>query len=386
VTRHPADNNGTTQCARFHFIPFHRIAFRSQENEMKSPLPVPPAAGQQPGTVPAAAPATCRYPGCGNPARTRAGDGPGAPPRYCGLMVAEDRGEHGTAEVTHTALTAFRRRQELSGADAGADAGRPVTVAVARAAAIRDDALAAITGLSARLEGVLGQLGGIGAQLAAAASPEAAEAQIEAVRAETTADLEAARAELARQVTLTHAAREAGTEARAAAAQAITAMETAQAALADAGTRAEAAAAAQAETARQAHARAAQARAAADAATQDARAQVSQLQAETRAAITAARDERDTALAQAAAATAHAQDARDQLTQLRDDHDRHAAELTTAHQAQLATLGDTITELRQLLHRAEADTAAERAERQRLTTHLHELTTRPAGNRKAATP
>ncbi len=331
---------------------------------MKSPLPVPPAAGQQPGTVPAAAPATCRYPGCGNPARTRAGDGPGAPPRYCGLTVAEDRGEHGTAEVTHTALTAFRRRQELSGADAGADAGRPVTVAVARAAAIRDDALAAITGLSARLEGVLGQLGGIGAQLAAAASPDAAEAQIEAVRAETTADLEATRAELARQVTLTHAAREAGTEARAAAAQAITAMETAQAAQADAGTRAEA----QAETARQAHA------------------QVSQLQAETRAAITAARDERDTALAQAAAATAHAQDARAQLTQLRDDHDRHAAELTTAHQAQLATLGDTITELRQRLHRAEADTAAERAERQRLTTHLHELTTRPAGNRKAATP
>src|SRR5271165_4065130 len=307
---------------------------------MKSTLPVAPAAT-----------ATCRYPGCGNPARTRAGDGPGAPPRHCGQAVAEDRGEPGTAQVTHTALTAFRRRQELAGQDSGPDAGRPVTGAVARAAAIRDDALAAITRLSAQLEGTLGQLGGIGAQLAAAASPEAAEAQIEAVRAQTTADLEAARAELARQVTLTHAAREAGTEARAAAAQAITAMETAQAAQADAGTRAEAAAAAQAETARQAHAQAAQARAAAD------------------AAITAA-----------------TQDARAQLSQLRDDHDRHAAELTTAHQAQLATLGDTITELRQRLHHAEADTAAERAERQRLTTHLHELTTRPGGNRKAATP
>ena len=78
---------------------------------MKSPLPLPPAAGQQPGTVPAAGPATCRYPGCGNAARTRAGDGPGAPPRYCGQAVAEDRGEHGTAGVTHTALTAFRRRR-----------------------------------------------------------------------------------------------------------------------------------------------------------------------------------------------------------------------------------------------------------------------------------
>ena len=171
----------------------------------------------------------------------------------------------------------------------------------------------------------------------------------------TTADLEAARAKLARQVTLTHAAREAGTEARAAAAQAITAMETAQAAQAAAGTRAEAATAAQAETTRQAQAQAEQARAAADAAitaaTRDARAQASQLQAETQAAITAARAERDTALTQAAAATAHAQDARDQLTRLRDDHDRHAAELTTAHQAQLATLGNTITKLRQRLHR-----------------------------------
>ena len=89
---------------------------------MKSPLPVPPAAGRPGAAVPAPAPATCRYPGCGHPARTRAGDGPGAPPRYCGQAVAEDRGEHGTAEVTHTALTAFRRRQELAGQDSGPDA------------------------------------------------------------------------------------------------------------------------------------------------------------------------------------------------------------------------------------------------------------------------
>ena len=73
---------------------------------------LPGAAGQQ-DAAPAAA-GTCRYPGCGHPARTRARDRPGAPPRYCGRTVAEDRGEHGTAEVTHTALTAFRRRQELA--------------------------------------------------------------------------------------------------------------------------------------------------------------------------------------------------------------------------------------------------------------------------------
>jgi len=350
-----------------HPVPFHCIAFRSQESEMKSTLPAPPAAT-----------AACRYPGCGNPARTRAGDGPGAPPRYCGQAVAEDRGEPGTAKVTHTALTAFRRRQELAGHDSGPDASRPVTGAVARAAAIRDDALAAITRLSAQLEGALGQLGGIGAQLAAAASPEAAEAQIEAVRAETTAGLEAARAELARQVTLTHAAREAETEARAAAAQAITAMEAAQAAQAGA----EAAAAAQAEAARQAHAQAEQARAGAGAATQAACDQASQA----RAAVTAAHAERDTALAAAASAATSAQDARDQAARLRDDHERHAAALAVAHQAQLDALGEAITELRQRLNRAEADTAAERGERQRLTAHLQELTTRPASGRKTATP
>ena len=81
---------------------------------MKSTLPAPPADA-----------ATCRYPGCGNPARARAGDGPGAPPRYCGQAVAEDRGGHGIAEVTHTALTAFRRRQELAGQASGPDARRP---------------------------------------------------------------------------------------------------------------------------------------------------------------------------------------------------------------------------------------------------------------------
>ncbi len=338
---------------------------------MKSTLPVAPAAT-----------ATCRYPGCGNPARPRAGDGPGAPPRYCGQAVAEDRGEPGTAQVTHTALTAFRRRQELAGQDSGPDASRPVTGAVARAAAIRDDALAAITRLSAQLEGALGHLGGIGAQLAAAASPEAAEAQIEAVRAETTAGVEAARAELARQVTLTHAAREAGTEARAAAAQAITAMEAAQAAQAGAET----AAADWAETARHAQAQAGQARDAASAAAQAARDQASQARAEAQAAITAAHAERDTALGAAASAATSAQDARDQAARLRDDHDRHAAALAAARQAQLDALGDTITELRQRLNRAEADTAAERGERQRLTAHLQETATRPASGRKTPTP
>jgi DNA repair exonuclease SbcCD ATPase subunit len=338
---------------------------------MESSLPVLPGpAGPDDAT--AAAPA-CRYPGCGNPARARAGDGPGAPPRYCGQAVAEDRGEHGTAVVTHTALTAFRRRQELAGT--GAADSRPVTSAIARATAIRDDVLAAITALSAQLEGVLGKLAQAGAQLAAAASPEAAEAQIEAIRAETAAGLEAARAELAGQAARAHAVQAEAAEARAAAGQAIAAMAEAETARAQAEARAQAADDARDEALRQAS----QARAAAAE-------QASQVQASTEAALAAAHAERDAALAEAATANAHAQAAREHLAQLRDDHDRHAAALTAAHQAQVTALDEAITELRARLHRAETDAAADRAERQHLTDRLHELTTaRPPGVRKTAT-
>jgi len=348
---------------------------------MKSSLPALPGAAGQHDAVPAAA-GTCRYPGCGHPARARAGDGPGAPPRYCGRTVAEDRGEHGTAEVTHTALTAFRRRQELAGADPGSDHGRPLTTAITRAAAIRDDVLAAITRLSAQLDGALGQLGAVAGQLAAA-SPEAAEAQAEAVRAETAAGLEAARAELAGQAGRAHAAQAEAAEARAAATAAITAMDTAQAAHADAEARAATAAAAQAEALRQAAQARADAEAAITAAGQTAREQVSQARAEAGAAVTAARAERDTALATAAAADARHQAARDQLAQLREDHERHAAALAAAHQTQLTALEEMITGLRARLQRAEAEADAGR---QHLTGRLHETATRPAGAREAAAP
>ena len=351
----------------------HCISFVHGRNENESTLLVPPGAAGQQDAAPAAA-GTCRYPGCGHPARARAGDGPGAPPRYCGRTVAEDRGEHGTAEVTHTALTAFRRRQELAGADPGSDNGRPLTTAITRAAAIRDDVLAAITRLPAQLDGALGQLGAVAGQLAAA-SPEAAEAQAEAVRAETAAGLEAARADLAAQAARAHAAQAEAAEARAAGAQAITAMEAAQAARADAEARAAAADDDRAATLQQAG----QVRA-------DAAGQVAQAQAETQAEVTAAHAERDTALAAAAAASARDQAARDQLAQLRDDHGRHAAALAAAHQAQLGALEETITGLRARLQRADADADADRAERQHLTARLHETATRQDGARKAAAP
>ena len=170
-----------------------------------------PAAGRETGA--------CRYPGCPNPARD-----PGAPgrkPGYCGQEMPEDR--DGTAVlVRHTALTAFRRRQQLAGQPD--DGGPPVTAAISRAGAIRDDALAAMSRLGAQLTAALDQLAVLGEQLAAA-GPEAAEAQAETVRAETAAQLEHARAESAGHAAARHAAELDAAEARTAAAEAIAMLE-----------------------------------------------------------------------------------------------------------------------------------------------------------------
>ncbi|HUC27887.1 MAG TPA: hypothetical protein VMA73_34765 [Streptosporangiaceae bacterium] len=171
-------------------------------------------------------PGPCRYPGCPNPAR--ASGAPGRPPGYCGQDMPEDR--DGTAVlVRHTALAAFRRRRQLAGQP---DDGRPVTAAISRAGAIRDDALAAMSRLSGQLAAALDQLAVLGEQLAAAGDPEAAEAQAEAVRAETAAQLEHARAETAGHAAARHAAGLDAAEARQAAAEAITMMQTHAAALA----------------------------------------------------------------------------------------------------------------------------------------------------------
>ena len=165
---------------------------------------------------------TCRYPGCASPARGKDPAAPGPRPGYCEQEVPEDRGDGTAVLVRHTAMTAFRRRAQLAGQPGG---DRPVTVAASRAAAIRDDALAAMGRLGAQLSAALDQLAVLGAQLAAAGDLEAAEAQVEAVRAEAAAQLERARAETAAQAVARHAAELDAAEARAAAAQAITAAE-----------------------------------------------------------------------------------------------------------------------------------------------------------------
>jgi hypothetical protein len=149
--------------------------------------------------APGREPGKCRYPGCPNQARPS--DSPGRPPGYCGQEVPEDR-DGIPVLVRHTAMTAFRRRERLSGQPAD---GRPVTAAITRAGAIRDDALAAVSRLSGQLAAVVDQLAVLGGQLAAAGDPEAAEAQAEAVRAETAAAVEHARAAAAEAVTMMEA-------------------------------------------------------------------------------------------------------------------------------------------------------------------------------------
>ncbi len=270
---------------------------------------------QPPAQAAGRAPGACRYPGCPNPARD-----PGAPgrkPGYCEQEMPEDR--DGTAMlVRHTALTAFRRRQQLAGQPAE---DRPVTAAIGRAGTIRDDAVAAMTRLGAQLAAALDQLAVLGEQLAAA-DPEAAEAQAEAVRAETAAQLEHARAETAGHAAARHAAGLDAAEARAAAAEAIGMLEEQSAARQRAEEQARAAAR-NLEGQRAAHA----------------------------AELAAARAERDAALAAA-------RDARRARDQDRQQHD-----------AALAAVNGTVTALREQLARAETALDRER-DRQHETTVL----------------
>jgi chemotaxis protein histidine kinase CheA len=293
------------------------------------------------------APGTCRYPGCASPARGKDPAAPGPRPGYCEQDVPEDRGDGTPALVRHTAMTAFRRRQQLAGQPGG---DRPVTAALSRAAAIRDDTIAAMSRLGAQLVAALDQLAALGGQLAAAGDPEAAEAQAEAVRAQTAAQLEQARAETAAQAVARHAAELDAAEARAAATQAITAADAEAAARQHAGQRARDA----------------------DRALHDERQAAAARIAEAEQAAAAARAEREAAVAAAGQARADAARASEQ------DQQRHAAELA-ATAAQLAAANDTIAALRGQLVRAETALDRERAEQHKTVSLLHDLiTSRPA--------
>jgi hypothetical protein len=207
----------------FHIGPVHFIRFISFRSVVRlhggrgGAFPMTITA-QPPAIAASREPGACRYPGCPNPARDPGASG--RRPGYCEQEMPEDR-DGALVLVRHTALTAFRRRQQQAGQPAD---DRPVTAAISRAGAIRDDALAAMSRLGAQLTAAMDQLAALGEQLSAAA-PEAAEAQAEAVRAETAARLEHARAETAGHAAARHAAELDAAEARAAAAEAVAMLE-----------------------------------------------------------------------------------------------------------------------------------------------------------------
>ena len=138
-------------------------------------------------STPEATAVRCAYPGCENEPRADEYT-VGAKPKYCGQPDA-------LTGKPHTALTAFRRRQELrqdGGTAEADDLGRPVTMATARAAELRK-------GIRADMAALTGKLAELAAQLDRAADPEVAEAQVEAVQAEARQQVADAEAKVAQE-------------------------------------------------------------------------------------------------------------------------------------------------------------------------------------------
>src|SRR5438552_12175649 len=162
-------------------------------------------------STPEATATVCAYPGCEREPRPGE-DGAGARPKYCGQPDP-------VSGKPHTALTAFRRRQELARqGDGGAEAedlGRPVTMATARAAELR-------TGIRNDMATLTARLTELAVQLERAADPEAAAAQVEAVQAEAAEQVADARADVAREAQRRQQAEADADEARGAAVEADT--------------------------------------------------------------------------------------------------------------------------------------------------------------------
>jgi colicin import membrane protein len=131
---------------------------------------------------------TCRYPGCRNPPEPASG--PGRRPQYC-------------ADPGHSAMTAYRERKRLVGAERGtatsdADTDQPVTMARMTGAEL----LRQMRDLAGTLAATADRLTGA---VATMTDPTAAEAEVEAARAaaeQRAAAAEAGRAEAERQAAI----------------------------------------------------------------------------------------------------------------------------------------------------------------------------------------
>jgi colicin import membrane protein len=131
---------------------------------------------------------TCRYPGCQN--WPEPASGPGRRPQYC-------------ADPGHSAMTAYRERKKLAGAEHGtttsdADTDQPVTMARITGAEL----LRQMRELAGTLAATADRLTGT---VATMTDPTAADAEVEAARAaaeQRAAAAEAARAEAERQAAI----------------------------------------------------------------------------------------------------------------------------------------------------------------------------------------
>jgi colicin import membrane protein len=132
--------------------------------------------------------ATCKYPRCQNP--PEAASGPGRRPQYC-------------ADPGHNAMTAYRERKRLAGAERGTAAGdaetdQPVTMARMTGAEL----LRQMRELAGTLAATADRLTGA---VATMADPTAAEAEVEAARAaaeQRATAAEAGRAEAERRAAI----------------------------------------------------------------------------------------------------------------------------------------------------------------------------------------
>jgi DNA repair exonuclease SbcCD ATPase subunit len=333
-------------------ITSHCWRFSRPQNDEEDALP-------QPETLIS----TCAYPSCDRQPRP-AEDRAGAKPKYCGEPDP-------VTGKPHTALTAFRRRQELArqagGPAEAADLDRPVTMATARAAELRAGIRVDIVALTTRLAELV-------AQLDRTADPEAAAAQIEAVQAEAARHIAVARAEAARAVQSLQQAEADAHEARAAADEAdaqlsaeLAARRTAEQAAQAARTAAETKIA---EAERAAAQRVLAAEQNRDRAIAEARREAEQASARASAA------EQGAARAQQAAESAAAELERvraaadRQAEVMRDDASRERERLSQAHQAQIAALDDARAELRIRAEHSETELARAIADLDRTRTEL----------------
>jgi colicin import membrane protein len=307
----------------------------------------------------------CAYPGCDQPAATRANDR-GAKPKYCD-------------DASHNPLNAHRERRkreaDATGQRAEETGGQPVTIGLTRAAEL----IRKLEQLTAQHADALTRAI---AELRTTGDPESAEAEVYAARTSADQRIAAAEARLAEEInrrreteTERDQARADREEADAAAAQAITRMDELQH---DLATLHHATAEQISQIRAQATAELQHARATAQHDIDHAREQAERQGADAtsrarHAEQEAARAQQSKAAAQQRADRAQAQ-AAEEITLVRADSQRERDELHAATHARLAALEETRTALRIRAERAETDLDTARAEQQRLTEQLDEAT------------